>query len=193
MEIQPSRSSNPPGQIFVRWGLRGGVLAALAMLMVGVASNVSGLATLAVVGVGAGGGGAVALVAALIFRRRKSALSLVENDLERARAMLERRLISEDEYLEIKRRILSGYEPGQPQPVSLWSSLYWGAVLGVIACGLLAVSGTWDFTKIILFSGATGAVGGVATGAAAQGYALASGMAQRFQLPAPPDRRLLDK
>jgi hypothetical protein len=193
MEIQPGQPANPPGQLFIRWGLRGGALAALIPLTVGLIANISGMAVVATLGFGAVAGAATLTIGALIFRRRQISLNYVENDLQRARSMIERHLISEDEYLHLKSQILAHYQPGQSRMPNLWPVVYWGAVLGMIGCAVI-VNASADSFGALMAAGIAGAVGGVVTGATAQAYALAQGAAARFRLPAPTEqRRLLDE
>lgn len=193
MEIQPGQPANPPGQLFVRWGLRGGALAALGPLALGLITNISGTAVVAVLGFGAVVGAATLTAAALLFRRRQISLNYVDNELQRARSMIERRLISEEEYLHLKSQILAHYQPGQSRMPNLWPVVYWGAMLGMIGCATVVMASTGEFLKILVVTGAAGAVGGVVIGTSAQAYALAQGAASRFHLPAPPERRLLDE
>lgn len=193
MEIQPSRSIIPWGNLFVRWGLRGGALAALAPLTIGLMANVSGGAMLAVLGFGAVVGGALPTIGALMFSRRRISLSFVQGELGRAREMLERRLISEDEYLQLKSQILTYYQPGRAQMPDLRPVIYWGAVLGMLGCATVVMSTTHSLFAILTAAGVVGVSGGLVSGGAALTYAFASVMAPRFHLPAPETRKLLDE
>ena len=193
MAIQPERPAGLSTNLFVRWGLRGAALAALVPLTLGLIADMSGTMLVAVLGFGAAAGAATLTIGALIFRRRQVTLSNVESELERARSMIERRLISEDEYLHLKSQILAHYQPGQSRMPNLWAPAYWGAVLGMIGIAVIGNATTDSFLPILLVTGAAGTVGGVAVGVTAQGYALAQGFATRFHLPAPPERRLLDE
>lgn len=186
MSIQPAPAPAPPGTLFVRWGLRGGGLSAVVPLMLGMLVNDHpGIMTVAVLSVGAAAGAAINVIVAMLLRRGKSALGPVESDLRRARSMMEQRLISEDEYLELKRQILANYQPSPPPAPNLWVRAYWGAVLGMIGCGVIGIATGNTFLAVLLVSGVAGVVGGVVTGGTAQIVRLALGAPDTRSLPSP--------
>ncbi len=76
---------------------------------------------------------------------------------------------------------------------SLWAPIYWGAVLGMIGLSTIASASSDIFLEVMMATAGAGAIGGVVVGTSAQAYALASGAAARFHLPAPQERRLLDE
>src|SRR5512140_827631 len=103
MEIQPRPESGLSVRPFVRWGLRGGAVAALIPLLNGVvAASSTGGGPLAVLAAGALVGGGLPVLTVMALSRSRNPLAYIERDLGRARSMLERRLISEDDYQRMK-------------------------------------------------------------------------------------------
>lgn len=195
MEIQPRRAVALSGANFFRWGLRGGALSALAPLIFYIGSFVGEMATAAIVlGAGVVVGGTIPTVIALLARRPRNTLAHIERELERARMMMERRLIDEDDYQRLKSQALEQYRLGSGQFTPIWPLAFWGAISGAAMLGFIFVlsSGAYMFGEVAAMTAGAALVGGSITGGAAQTYAALTGQGARAQLPAPQQgRRML--
>jgi hypothetical protein len=133
-------------------------------------------------------------VAALLTRRASHSMSALEADLQQATQLMERRLINEQEYLDLKAKLIRDYRPARSQrrKVILLGGV-WTSVASLTAVQLaMAMSVVWDpGGTLVAVIGAT--IGGVAVGGTSSlflqrlRYRL-----ERPALPAPPDRVRLD-
>lgn len=194
MEIQPRRAVTLSGAHFFRWGLRGGALAALVPLLFAITSIASGGTAAIVLGTGVAIGGTIPTLIALLVRRPRNTLAHIERELERARMMMERRLIDEDDYQRLKSQALEHYRLGSGPVTPVWPLAFWGAIFGaaILGCIFVLSSGAYMFGEVAAMTAGAALVGGSITGGAAQVYAALTGQGARAGLPAPQQgRRML--
>lgn len=195
MEIQTSQPTSLSARRFVQWGLRGGALAALAPLLNGV-FIAGGWVGDPLVALAAGVilGGLPALVMT-VMRRRRDPLAAVERDLVRARAMVERRLIDEEDYQGLKRHALEVYRAGAGQTAPVWPLAFWGAVIttAFLSLAMISSAGSTILTETIGVTVIAALAGGSVAGGASQAYGALTGQGPRASLPGPTNRRLLDE
>lgn len=191
MEIQPRQEIAPSGSLFVRWGLRGGALAGMASLVVYTVNVTTSTAPILLLGIGAIIGGAVPAVMAYLLRRRWNPLGQVEIELLRARGLMERRLINEDDYQRIKSQVLENYHPAPRPAPRIWPGVLWGAFVGVfLPAAFLFLIYDVNF-DLLPFIGIATLATGVVSGGAAQAYAALAGPAAHPRQPGSKERRLL--
>lgn len=192
MQTQTQSALVPIKQAAGRWGLRGAVAGAELALFSTALSGWYGLTEVVLVAGVAGSAGALVLGAlAFVVKLRRRTLGDVEKDLVTAIAMLERGLIDEDDYRQIKREALAQPRGQHSNAPAVWRAALIGGLLGA-AVPLLIMGGEimGSFIPLLLAGGASVAGGTVAGGTAAAITAV--GHSRLPQLP-PPDRPLLDR
>jgi hypothetical protein len=192
MEIQPRPETGLSVGQFVRWGLHGGAAAALIPLLNGVTTiSSSALDPLLILVAGTILGGGLPTLVVMALSRSRNPLAYVESSLSRARMMVERRLIDEEDYQRIKRHTLEVYQasPGQQRP--LWPVAFWGMVTITAMFSLLRIGDSYVLQEVIATTALTALAGGSLVGGAAQAYATFTGAGHRAGLPAPKGNRLL--
>jgi hypothetical protein len=168
-----NRSLAPIRRAATRWGLAGGALALDAVLAFMATSGYwyfSQGMVLAVSGACMVAGAVVAALFARAVQRRQGSLRRVEQDLEKAAAMMERGLIDREDYLQIKRSLFQGLRLGQPFIESLLPAALWGAFAGLTLPLLVFAATAVDPLAALLVSAGAGAVGALFSGGAAAGY-----------------------
>lgn len=115
-----------------------------------------------------GAAGVVAL-AAYIVQQRRGSLSRLNRDLLSLNSLMERRLISEEDYLALKQRVINDYQPQRLNVPSIAKPALWAALVASLMT--LAIFGTSVSTLYVLapfptsfvwmlLVGAGGALGG---------------------------------
>ena len=193
---QPTNRALIPVEQIGRWAIYGGIaagdvaLAAMALSM----SAWYGLGLVTAAAATAGGVGALAFaILAFFMKARRKPLDQVERDLEKAVAMQERGLIDEDDYRRLKSQILEAHRP-RPYgaPPILRMALLGGAIGAGIPLLLMAVD-VMSFLPAVGIAFGAAVAGATVGGGSSVGVNLLIERNQSLQLPAPTNRRLLDK
>lgn len=148
--------------------LAGGIIGADLGLFIFVAiqasaeSAVSALLFTLIPAIGLAG---VVALAAYIIQQRRGSLSRLNRDLSHLNSMIERRLISEEDYLMLKRRVIDDYRPQRMNVYSIITPAFWTAlsasVIPLAIAGSMSVGPVQAFLTAMLLPAAVGAASGV--------------------------------
>lgn len=192
MGIQPLQPMTPDRNRFVRWGLRGGAVASALPLMAVLTMNTTfetGMLVVTVVGLI---GGLFGAAVAAGVQRGASPMGRFEKELEQARKLLRRELIDEEDYQRLKDRAMEAYRPGAAPPIRIWEGIGWGAYAGIALSSMFFILTEYMGAGYLAVAAGAGIIGAIAAGGTARMLPTiirVSGL----ELPAPENRRLLDK
>jgi hypothetical protein len=177
-----------------RWGLRGAVVGGeVALLALAASVWYYSLPTALAAAALGGAAGALALAAiAFVMQLRRRTLSDVEKDLEKAVALLERGLIDEEDYRQIKREVLEQRRSRQVYVPPVVNAALVGAALGMaIPLWVMSVEMAGSVLSVLVIAGGASVAGGTAAGGTAAAITAIS-HSRAAQIP-PPNRPLLDR
>jgi hypothetical protein len=109
----------------------------------------------------AGMAGVVAL-AAYIIQQRRGSLSRLNRDLTNLNSLMGRRLIDEEDYLMLKRRVIDDYQPQQLNVSSIVKPALWAALMTSLTLLTLAGASMWAPVQSFFASMILPAIGGAA-------------------------------
>lgn len=107
----------------------------------------------------AGMAGVVAL-AAYIIQQRRGSLSRLNRDLTNLNSLMERRLINEEDYVMLKRRVIDDYQPQQLSVSSIVKPALWAALMTSFTLLTLAGASMWAPVQTFFASMILPAIGG---------------------------------
>lgn len=178
------------GRITARNAARGGVVGFEAGLFITAATEYlaydAGLLTLGPLMAGLFVAGLITLIGLFVQRRNRS-LAVVQDELEKGLAMLERGMIDEEDYRRIKQQALETYRPGRGDARAVIRWAVWGGVaaatIPLLVMAAEAISWGIGAFGVATIVASTVVGGGLAAGGTAAVHMLQAGREDRPRLP----------
>jgi hypothetical protein len=106
----------------------------------------------------------IAALTAYILQQRRGSLSRLNQDLSHLNSLMERRLINDEDYHMLKRRVIDDYQPQRMSVHSILTPALWTALVASLIPLTIAGSLAWApvqaFLTAMLLPGAVGAASG---------------------------------